>query len=37
MDDGDVDENLIKIYQTRASFVKILDYYHENGSFVTIS
>jgi len=27
----------MKIYQTKASFVKILDYYKEGGQFITIS
>ena len=37
MDNGDIDEDLMKIYQTRASFVKILDYYEDKGTFVTVS
>lgn len=37
MDEGTVDEELMKIYQTKASFVKILDYYTEKGQFYTIA
>ena len=37
MDDGVIDEELMKIYQTRASFVKILDYYTEKGQFYTVA
>lgn len=37
MDAGDVDESLLKIHQTKASFVKILDYYEENRSFYFVS
>ena len=37
MDNGDIDEDLMKIYQTRASFVKILDYYVDKGTFVTVT
>lgn len=37
MDDGEVDENLMKIYQLKASFVKIIDYYSEKGTFITVS
>ena len=37
MDDGDMDEKLMKIYQTNASYVKILDYYRDKGTFMTVS
>ena len=37
MEIGDVDEDLIKIHQTNASFVKILDVYEDKGSFYTVS
>lgn len=37
MEEGFVDEDLMKIYQTSAEFVKILDYYTEKGQFFTIS
>ena len=37
MDSGEYDENLIKIHQTKASFVKILDYYEENNQTYFVS
>ena len=37
MDDGEIDNKLFKIYQTNASYVKILDYYQEKGTFITVS
>lgn len=37
MEEGAVDEDLMKIYQTKASFVKILDYYSEKGQFYTVA
>ena len=37
MDVGSVSDELLKIHQTKASFVKILDYYEEKGSFYTLS
>ena len=37
MDDGDYEEDLIKIYQTKASFVKIVDYYVDKGTFITVA
>lgn len=37
MDTGEVDEKLMKIYQTKAAFVKILDFYKEKNLFITIS
>jgi hypothetical protein len=37
MDTGEVDEKLMKIYQTKAAFVKILDFYKEKNFFITIS
>ena len=34
---GDIDEDMIKIHQTNASFVKILDHYVEKDYFYTVS
>lgn len=37
MEMGDIDEDMIKIHQTNASFVKILDHYVEKDYFYTVS
>lgn len=37
MDDGDIDDSLLKIYQTNASYVKILDFYRDKGTFITVA
>ena len=37
MEIGDINEDLLKIHQTLASFVKILEYYEDKGSFYTVS
>ena len=32
-----MDENLIKVYQTKPAFTKLLTYYTEGTNFITIS